>query len=263
MNPCFTEQQRSELLVRYFSTLAKVRKLSSSELDDRQQEGNDVLRQVHAMEQALVDLRRTYREGLPVLPLSRCPISGQVMYHSFDPFGIDGLWWDYHAPARPPEHFPSTVVAMAGSLALGQPVRDVPFLCLPGPGIPFILPRLLKQEGVFAVLSTIRCGEHTGYPVMYFADPIPQGTPRVNMWGANRWEFVNDDGVLEWGESYTGTRDMDFNLEPWMEQKKLHWIREGDVTMTLHSGSSGCPYTGLLGERRIQRVQYGKVWFES
>lgn len=262
MNPCFTSPERNELLKQYFSVLDEVRNPDRTGQDEHQQENNARSPDAERLDMRLLDLRRSYQDCLPFIPLSRCPISGKVLYHSFDPFGIDGIWWDYQSPERPPEHLPSTVVALTGSMILKEPVENFRFLCLPGPGIPFVLPRLLSQKGVVAVVSTVTCGSHTGYPVVYYMDPIIAGIPRVNTWGMNRWEFINGDGVLNWGELTIGTGEMDFNLGPWIEKGRLRWIRHGDATMELHSGNSNCPYIDMKGERRIQRVQYGKIWYE-
>ena len=81
-----------------------------------------------------MDLRARYQAGLPFLPVSRCPFSRQVVYHSLDPFGTDGLWWNYTAPVRPVENLPVTFHGITGALALNGPPDTCPVPLRAGPG---------------------------------------------------------------------------------------------------------------------------------
>ena len=82
----FTEAQRRDLVTRYG---ALYRALN---MGDETGEAASI---------ELLGVVREYEEGLPRLPLSRCPLTGEVQVHSFDPFGLDGPWWNFEAPARP------------------------------------------------------------------------------------------------------------------------------------------------------------------
>jgi len=142
-------------------------------------------------------LSQKYVEGLPRLLLSRCPFTKFELRHSFDPYGLDGLWWNYHDPARPLRERIYTCQAITGAVTLVQPVEVFPFLAKPGPGIPYVLPHLLQAPDVLAVLSTLACGRHTAYCVAYYAPDERDGLNWPNDWGANeRWaEGGNSPGA--------------------------------------------------------------------
>src|SRR5689334_15262688 len=59
-----------------------------------------------------VGLRTEYARGVPVVPISRCPITNEVLRHSLDTFGLDGLWWDFESPCRPTESVPPTFAGL-------------------------------------------------------------------------------------------------------------------------------------------------------
>ena len=205
-------------------------------------------------------LKTLYREHLPVLPLSRCPFTGQVLYRSIDPYGIDGYWWDYHNTVRLLTVLPSTFLSFTGALQVSGPVEDTAFLCIPGPGMPFVIPEVLSGENVKAVIFSLKIGSHTGYPIVYFADPVPQGVERVNDWGTDHWKFSDLYGGVHWNESVDFEDEYDFDLVPYLQSGRLQWISPDDSTMSLRSGLAGCPYADMEGERRIQRIRHGKVW---
>lgn len=208
----------------------------------------------------LANLLHQYRLHLPVLPVSRCPFTGQVVYHSIDPYGLDGYWWDYHHPIRSLTFLPSTLFSFSGALKLGGTVERTRFLCLPGPGVPFVIPELLRPEGMKAVIWSLPVGSHTGYPILYFADGFPPDIEPVNDWGAGHWRRINPWGSVRWNESPDVEEAYDFDLVPYIRSGRLLWIDPGDRTMTLRSGPGGCPYIDMKGERKIQRIQNGKVW---
>ena len=183
------------------------------------------------------------------------------MHHSIDHFGLDGLWWSYHAACRPVEQMPATYFAMAGALQLAGPPPWFPFLCRPGPEVPFVVPRILRHPAVKAVLSTGSIGEHQGYAITYFAKPIPYDFPRINTWGAHSYKFIDENGQIRLGSEPDNPSDMDFDLAPWISNGKLLWIAPGDTTLTLRDRESECPYLGLDGSRKITCIQKGKVWW--
>jgi len=219
----------------------------------------DLVQKLDVLDSTLMDLRQRYSDGLPFLPVSRCPFTNQVVYHSLDPFGIDGLWWNYEAPVRPVENLPLTVHSITGALHINGEVTSVPSLCVPGPGVPYVLPEILSHDGVTAVLSSLPIGNHTGYVILYFTGSSGAGIPRADNWGMDHWELPGTGGSQEWGEGIHGVGQADFDLAPWIEKKKLLWIPPNDSMFSLHAGTTGCPYTGLDGSRVLQRVRAGAV----
>lgn len=209
------------------------------------------------------ELRRTYRERLPVLALSRCPFTKTPYEHSIDPFGIDGLWWDHRSPNRPLELLQGTVLAFTGALDVKTPIERMPLLCRPGPGAPFVVPRLLAREGVRAVISSLPIGRHSGYVIVYFADPVPDDLERFNDWGTDFYQFESDTDRMGWNQGSAGAADHDFDLEKYLTSGQLMWIAPGDASLELRSGAGNCPYTGLKGSRLQQLVQDGERWYED
>lgn len=239
----FRATQRRRVLERYFALLGRV------------DEGEDAAAE-------LAEAAREYEEGLPRVELSRCPYTKFVVRHTFDPYGLDGLWWNFEAPARPLQERLYTCQSVTGAVALAQPMEAFPFLAQPGPGVPYVLAELLEREEVKAVVSALECGRHTAYCVAYFAPDEVDGARWPNEWGMGfRWSEGGrtTSGWYDAGEPEP--EDLDFELRPWLESGKLLWIAPGDASLTLREGAAGCPYAGLAGERRWQRVSMGQVWF--
>lgn len=245
-------QRRRSLLDTYFDTLERIHDL---EAEDRFEEAVSV-------RSALAETRDAYVEALPSCPLSRDPYTGDVVEYRIDKVDLDGLWWNYEAPARPVEQpVPATYFALTGAVCLHEPVARAPFLCIPGPEVPYVVPRILDHDAVRAVLSSLAIGPHTGYAVFYFADPIPHALKRVNTWGTGRWRMETEDGSLGWDSVVEDLDDQDFELAPWIEAGKLFWIAPDDEEMTLRDKVTGCPYLDLEGRRRFTRIQDGEVWW--
>ena len=257
----FSAERRRQLLDEYITLEANLREIR--ELLERTP-GSQVQ---ELIERERLSLRRfsgvqdEYAAEVPVLPLARCPFSGELMEHSIDHFGLDGLWWNYEADVRPVEQLPATYFALTGAVRLSSPPPEAPFLCKPGPEVPYVVPRLLQQPAVKAVLSSLLIGENRGYAITYFASPMLYDVPRVNTWGTNDYKFRDETGQLRWDSQPDSPRDMDFDLAPWIAQGKLLWVAQGDATLTLRDTAGGCPYLQLEGRRSITRIQEGQVWW--
>ena len=206
----------------------------------------------------LAELGRAYEAGLPQVAFARCPIGGAVQLHSFDPFGLDGPWWNHEAPLRPlMERIPSCL-AVTGAVALSGELPEVPWLCRPGPGLPYLLPRLLAVDGVFATVRQLAVGTHTAWAVCYFGAEVPSGLAMPNAWGTGAY-WDASDGTPGWTSTPSDPQERDFSLSPWIARGKLYWIAPGDDTLTLRTDIAGCPYVGMPGEKREQRIAFGRL----
>jgi len=207
-----------------------------------------------------MDLRDAYANGLPRPGLARCPFTNEVLRHPIDVVGLDGMWWEYHAMTRAlAEHAPRTFFSLQGAMHLESPVEDTPFLVKPGPGVPFVLPRLLADPGVRAVVSSLAVGRHRGFPIVYFKQsdwPLD----RPNEWGRNRFELAGEGDKYGWGEHFEDPAGYDYELGPWIGRGKLSWIAPGDDTLALRSTVDDCPYLHLAGPRTPQHLEDGRVW---
>lgn len=203
---------------------------------------------------------REYEEGLPRLDFACCPFTGWVQKHTFDPYGLDGLWWNLRAPARPLRERIPTCQAITGAVRLEAPVEPFPFLAKPGPGAPFVIPRLLELPPVQAVISLLSCGRHQAFCIAYFAPDEVDGVEWPNDWGTNERWAEGGETCGGWTEAPDFEQEWDFHLAPWIERGKLFWIAPGDRSLTLQRAVHGCPYLNLAGARSMQHVQDGRVW---
>lgn len=200
-----------------------------------------------------------YEAGLPRVDFARCPFTGFVQKHTLDVYGLDGLWWNARAPARPLRERIPTCQAVTGAVRIEPPVEWFPFLAKPGPGAPFVIPRLLGHPQVQAVIQQLPCGRHQAWCVAYFAPDEVDGVDWPNDWGRNERWAEGGSGYGGWTEAPDFEEEWDFDLAPWLESGKLLWIAPGDRSLQLRRGTAGCPYLGLPGERGMQYVEEGRV----
>jgi hypothetical protein len=251
-----SDEQRTELLNQLFQYHEVYTKIAQNK---------GVLEPISEAIQQLIE---QYKASLPVLSLSRCPFTGELVHMAIDNKGLDGLWWNYNSPKRPIGELPRTFFAFDGAMCLDSELEHTPYLCSPGPSLPFVVPRLLSYIQVKAVLSTLSIGKHTGYIIMYFADPFLEECIRINDWGTERYfdglnTFNNTITPGNYIEAESDELDYDFDLEPWIKSGKLLWIEPGDMSLTLKSVVSKCPYLNKEGNKSIQYIQLGEVWTDS
>lgn len=252
----FTPESRRSILAEYFALQREIVQSSYAQSASPTAARADYL---DVCQQRLSQLWKTYEAGLPDVALSRCPFTGATLTLPFDSMGLDGLWWRYEAPIRGyPGPFRS-LMALTGAVHLDRSVEDAPFLVVPGPGLPFVYPRMLKQGTIKGVVYCLSVGRHKAFAVVYFAPSRPLGLVMPNLWATNNYEFTRPDGSTGWYETFDSAKDWDFQLGPWISSGKLLWIAPGDPTMTLQSGLENCPYLDLPGERREQRIYQGNV----
>jgi hypothetical protein len=208
----------------------------------------------------LADAADRYRAAVPRVAISRCPLSAGIVRHSIDTGGLDGPWWDYESPVRPDETLPPTCFAVRGAVRLSGAV-ETPFLAMPGPEAPYVLPGLLARDDAIAVVSSLSVGAHRAYAICYFGDPPPGG--RLNAWGAGHYALTDARGRTYDGAYEPTVDEMDFDLAPWISAGKLMWIAIRDDALRLRTDVKACPYVGLPGRREVVRVEGRRVWSES
>jgi hypothetical protein len=123
----------------------------------------------------------------------------------------------------------------------------------------------LAFDQVKAVLSTVKIGAHTGYMMVYYADPMLEGEKRVNDWGTDRyWEETDAfSGMLtpgQWVSLTPSLMDYDFDLASYIRNGKLLWIEPQDASLQLKSVVRGCPYLELEGSHKLKFIQEGQMW---
>jgi len=276
MNIPFTAQERRSFLDQYFKDLQEEYEL---DFELEEQDGtSDKIDKLDELRKKNSDARDEYRLSVPIIPMARCPFTGQVVYHSVDPYGLDGLWWDYMSVIRPVETLPSTFMMLTGSLKLGK-IEKTPFTVYPGPEVPYVLPEVLMRPEVKAVITQAKVGDHIGYPIFYFSETRTIEVEPVNKWASNHWTFVDGNGTFlyhEYGMMPEDPEDFgendpvepddpeepdytnDFEIAKWVEQGKLLWIEPNDNVFTLKSGTAGCPYLNITGSRAFSVIYDGE-----
>ncbi len=204
-----------------------------------------------------------YSDGLPNLVLSRCPITLEELARPFDRIGLDGPFWDADAPLRGTPDPAPTLVAFTGAMALAATIEPTSHLVSPGPGVPFVVPRLIGHPDIRATLSSVDVGEHLGFVICYYSEADGLTLTRFNDWGTRRYWWRSPQGQLGWDRVYEDSEVIDIDLAPWIESGDLSWIQPGERDLILHSTVDDCPYVGLEGSAEFQRVQDGRVWTPS
>lgn len=225
------------------------------ELAEKIGEGGEGFEELDLIAECKEKIRAAYQEGLHAARASRCPFTGGEAVIGWDPYGVDGLFWDRENPERHDDELPPAFFALSGSVALADDPETAPFLVMPGPGVPALIREYIELPAVRAVISELPLGRHRAFAVFYYADPQPYGEADLyNEWGACPG-FRRRSAGRELLDS-----DYDFDLEPWIDDKKLFWIAPGDDSLALRDGAAGCPYLGLAGPRSEQYLCDGRYW---
>ena len=279
MSTPFTAEERRAFLTEYFELHEKSLDLEYQVVSSDGGATDALVNEADELREKLSEMRDHYRLNVPVLPMSRCPYTNQVVYHSIDHYGLDGLWWNSEAPIRPVEVLPSSFFIVNGAVDLSK-IENTPFVVKPGPEVPYVVPEILSQPQFRAVISKIKIGDHIAYPIFYFIEDWEKAVEPMNNWGANYWRLLDADmqlGYNEYGDyqeeqepdysddpvedddddeiEYT----YDFDLAKWVDDGKLLWIAPDDPTFMIKKGTSGCPYLNLSGSRQFSVLFDGEL----
>ncbi len=211
-------------------------------------------------EYALQDtLLSSYGDALPPVRVSTCPHCGGELDYVFDPFGLDGMWWASGGPVstRMPDEPHFKVLLGAIDFHGREPAEAAANRrVLPGPGVPFVVPRLLELPGMIVVISACDLPRgDTAYLMAYFSDAPLDPRDLHQPWGRDTFTFPDEDGDARWTAA---TDPWDFDLHQWIEKGRVKWINPGDRAFTLQQ-SGACPYVDLPGRREPQVIEVGKL----
>lgn len=201
-----------------------------------------------------------YADRLPRVVMGVCPFTKAVLKRSFDPYGLDGPWWfrdrtfDTEEP-KDPTHFR----VLLGALALhGRTPRETTEAIIPGPEVPFVVPRLLQLPGMMAVILQLplATGDHA-YPISYWSTETIPAEELHQPWLRQELWVEGEDGERSW---LIANDAWDFDLAKWIASGKLRWIAPNDATLELAGVrvSDRCPYLDLAGARQPQSLAGGE-----
>jgi hypothetical protein len=132
----------------------------------------------------------------------------------------------------------------------------------PGPGVPFVVPRLLEMPGMIAVISEIEMADGArAYPVAYFAPRRPPVQTLAASWARTNFVYTTQLGAHAWRRAdepapgQPAPDSWDFALAPWLKQGKVRWCEPGSEGTTLSTAApEACPFLDLPGIRRPQVI---------
>lgn len=200
-----------------------------------------------------------YFRRLPRIGMSCCPFDGKPLHRTFDPYGLDGLWWRSDADPDEPEvcsHF----CVLRGAVNSGaRELRAGSFQVQPGPEVPYVIPRLLTFPQMVAVIGEIQMANgYTAYPVAYFAEQRPPPQQLTACWARAVHVYTTPLGQRRWT---VPNEVWDFELLHSLEMGRLRWCqprRDNSVLST--DPVERCPYLRVPGRRQPLVVHGQRSW---
>jgi hypothetical protein len=258
----FTPAERSRLIKEYFDALQAIEDYAVGKWGGRVVPTDRNKEKDRENREKLSQAAKEYKAGVPIIPLSRCPICQPVMHLSIDYYDLDGLWWWSELPMRPKKQekrCPHYWI-LSGAVLLGT-IPPTTRWVRPGPEVPFVSPEALRNPTIKAVLTQISVGTHIAYPIVYFSaeKPIEIGRPFPE-WSNQDAVWIQESGREQYETPGYDESIADFDLVPWIQQGQLLWIAPGDESLTLRSDVDGCPYLNLPGQRKFLRLTGKGLW---
>lgn len=255
LTQALSKSERDELIARHSKAIVRYR--AAVMADDKQ----SALRASKDAELALVE----YFDRLPVITLATCPFTSKPLLRSFDPFGLDGPWWQPGAKRFAPPA-PYTFCVLRGAVHFqGKKVVGPTLEAAVGPEVPYVIPRLLELGNMTAVIGEVAMTPgYKAFTIAYFADPKPHARDLTADWPDTSYTWKTLFG--ETG-SVIPVDKWDFDLKPWITKGKVRWCVPGSGNSKLAppapksiTGASECPYLDLKGRREYLLVKGDKVW---
>jgi hypothetical protein len=215
----------------------------------------EAYREARAALLQLAALEEEYFRRLPRLSLACCSLCEKPLYRSFDPFGLDGLWWRSDSEPEEPQPCPHFCLLL-GAVDLAGQLPQPDFDVQPGPGAPYVIPRLLEQPGMIAVISELALSDGTtAYPIAYFSPRRPPIKTLTASWARTNFVYTTQLGEHAWRRATEPAlgqpRDAwDYQLAPWLAAGKVRWCDpQGDRTTLSNAAASACPFLNLPGAK--------------
>lgn len=120
--------------------------------------------------------------------------------------------------------------------------------------MPYVYPQVLGHPEIRAVITQLRVGPHTGWPITYHCSVYrPRGIIEP-VWGSDHYDVVRAPGrYAAWDDNWE-LQQQGLRSETLAGGGKLQWIAPDDATATLRTGSADCPYQDLPGTRKYNRL---------
>jgi hypothetical protein len=220
-------------------------------------------RRARAAYAEMVAIEEEYVRRLPRMVMAPCPHCAKPLHRTFDPFGVEGFWWRGGAPPDEAPACPHFCVLLGAVNLRGRRPRP-DFDVHPGPGAPFVIPRLLGVDGMIAVVSEIPLEDGTtAYPIAYFAPRRPPVQGLAASWARTSFVYTTQLGEHAWRRAHepsgaAGDDTWDFALDRWLASRRLRWCGPGtDRTTLSQAAPDRCPFRDVDGPRGPQAIYGG------
>ena len=245
----WTKDERHKLL----EVLAASRRKYNEAMDRSAQFPAGSLSETQAIADAskhLATMERTemeYFERLPRPVVSCCPFCNRPLLRTLDQFGVDGLWWRVDASPEETPPCPHFLVLL-GAVAFSGVPRGGAFEAYCGPAVPYVVPRLLRNPTVVAVVAQVTILGYTAYTIAYFVEERLAPRDLTAGWARSNYVYTAQLGESSWR---IANDEWDFDLRPWLFSGKMRWCPQKGDNSTLSTDSpEHCPYLDLPGERQ-------------
>lgn len=191
--------------------------------------------------EAAVQAENQYFDRLPRTVMSCCPFDGKPLVRTFDPYGLDGLWWRSDAtPVEVPScpHF----CMLRGAPTFSRPAQaPFDFQENAGSQAAYVIPRILDMPGMVAVLSRLRMASGGDVTLAaYFAERRPPVQSLAANWPRSVFLYTTALGQHRWRFD---DEARDFDLVPWLAKGKIRWCEPGSDNEHLSTDPPDrCPY---------------------
>lgn len=241
------ETERAELLAAHADAL---RRYSEARADGRRDDARPYFAEAKK-------LKAAYFGRIPRVVMATCPFCRKELLRSFDPFGLDGLWWQRDAE---PEELPACThfCVVRGALSYGNhAVIGGASEVHPGPEVPYVIPRLLTMPGMRMVIGQLAMAPgYTAYPLVYFAEKRPPVQELTADWARKLFRYRKPNGEEGWD---LPSDLWEFDLGPYLAADQIWWSppgsENGEVTQ-----QGVCPFENLPGRREEIAVQGSDCW---
>lgn len=185
--------------------------------------------------------RQLYIDGTPLVVLARHPATHAIVRHSFDPYGVDGPWWNVDTRHRPDGPDVAGWLGATGGIVRGpRPDGGAALRWLLSP----VSQRLL-DAGATGVMRRLVSATTTCDVVAWFdledreVEPAPDlGQATATVRGA--------DGTFR-GYVDVAPLDPRDDVAEAIGSGRLRWITPGDDDHVLRTGLDNCPFVDTDG----------------
>jgi hypothetical protein len=225
------------------------------------------------LHQQVGEVRLNFIRRKPNVLISRCPFCRKSIWMKVGIFSlVDEFWYRLESDGREEvikESRCSHLFCVDGALNLNghQPSEAKAPLTVTNNTIkmaaevPFIKPRVLNLRTIVAVVHSFPVADkYTAYPIVYFAKRQPPQEEYCLAWARQYYSAhhkASGQGVVLTGKR---TDAQDYELEKWVQRKKLFWLDPADDEHPLvRKPVEAFPYNNVPGRRNPYLMKDGQV----